>query len=517
MKPTIPSIIKYLQENWLPIITIIFVALIVWHKIPSQVPNGEGYFYFARTNAIDYKYFFTRSLLNEYSLLAKIYFAILMPVFKNNLISYMVFQLATMLMVYQTLYFVIVKITKDKIMSFLTTLFFLANYVGSLTMLGIGSYHRFVQRVPNLIPVFISFYFLTKYLEKRKTKYLFLLLILYTISIVLSHYNVFLLPIFAIYPFVYALINKRGKLLIRAFSLSLFFVLSSILLTRGDSLSRPNDSIFEFIKKTPQLTEMVLYQVSAVTFPQKLTIYLSKLHSPPIPYPYLATQKTIIIFMLIIFTIAILRGRKYPKIFPLFLTFVISFFILSLMMLYAYNTNPNPLKFFGEDRMYFVHSILIAFIWATLLKFFFGRNKIIYKATALLIGAIFLITNISLIREDMNRYQYRSNIYKSFINYIKNLSPSFNDKTVIVAPADLIRSTDDFIRKYYNLDKATFVVLENGWRELVAKTKADKKNVFVLDYKYNYDSKNDIDSLSVTIVDKSADFRLGKKAEPIIR
>ena len=517
MKPAISSIIKYLQENWLPIITIIFVALTVWHKIPSQVPNGEGYCYFAQSNTIDYKHFFTHSLLNEYGLLAKIYFSILMPVFKNNLISYMVFQLVTMLIVYQTLYFVIVKITKDKIMSFLTTLFFLANYVGSFTMLGIGNYHRFVQRVPNLIPVFISFYYLVKYLEKRKTKHLFLLLILYTISIFLSHYNVFLLPIFAIYPFLHALINKRGKLLISAFFLSLFFVLSSILLTRGDSLSRPNDSPLTFIKNTPRLSEMVLYQVPAVAFPQQLTRYLSKHSSPPIPFPYLRTQEYVLIFVIALFALACLKGQKYPKLLSLYLTFVLSLFILSFMIMYAYDSYPNPLKFFDEDRIYFVHSILIGFIWAALVKFFFGENKKLYKTVAFLIMIAFLTHNTPFIWKGMDKYQYRSNMYQRFIDFIKGHTSSFNEQTVIIAPPDLIRTTEPFIRRYYKLQNNTFFVLENDWINLVRKTKVDKKNVFVLDYKYSYDSKNDIDPLSVTIVDKSADFRSNKKIVPFVK
>jgi hypothetical protein len=157
-----PIIKKYFLENWLPITAITLITFIVWHKILGQVPAAESYVYFDPTNLTDFKRITLSSFLGNISVLSHIIFHTLIPLFKDNLSYYMAFQLLMMLLVYQTFYFVIVKITKDKYLSFLAAIFFAANYVGSLNMLGIGNYQRFIQRVPGLPLIFISFFFLAK-------------------------------------------------------------------------------------------------------------------------------------------------------------------------------------------------------------------------------------------------------------------------------------------------------------------------------------------------------------------
>lgn len=511
------SIKKYFQENWLSTSLITLITFAVWYKILNIVPSD--YAYFGPLDVSDFKHFSINSLLSNASFLSQsIYFA-LVPLFKDRIILYMSSQLIIMLLVYQTYYFITVKITKDKYLSFLATIFFVANYVGSFTMFGTGNNQRFVQRIPNLPLIFISFYFLTRYLEISKKINLFLSSAFFAISVILAHFSILFLPIFAVYPFIYFLFNKRKSIVVKLILIPLLFVILSIILTRGDSLTRPNDSPLTFIKETPNVAQAVLYQISSVSFPQQLTIYLSKHVSllPLIPYPYLQTQNYVLIFIAIVSFLAFVKGRKYPKLLPLYATLLLSMPILSFLIIYAYNLEPNPAKFFDEDRIYFFHSILIAFIWAAWIKFFFGRKKILYIVVSLLAVGIFLFDNTSLIWKGIDRYQYRSNMYKAFIGYTKDLSPSFNDKTVIVAPPDLIRTTDPFIREFYNLEKATFIPLENGWTKLVNKTKADKKDIFVLDYKYGYDTNKDIDPRSVQIVDKSEDFRLGKNIENFVK
>ena len=66
--------------------------------------------------------------------------------------------------------------------------------------------------------------------------------------------------------------------------------------------------------------------------------------------------------------------------------------------------------------------------------------------------SIFLFENISLIWKGIDRYQYRSNMYRAFIGFTKTHSLSFSDKTVVISPPDMIRTTDPFIRRFYNLD-----------------------------------------------------------------
>ena len=508
---------KYLLENWLPVTAITLITFIVWHKLLGQVPAAESYVYFEPANLTLFKNMTFSSFSRNISPLSHMIFLTLIPLLKDNLTYYMIFQLLVMLLVYQTFYFIVVKITKDKYLSFLAAIFFAANYVGSLNMLGIGNYQRFIQRVPGLPPILISFFLLSKYLKGGKIKYLCFSLILYVVSILLAHFNTLLLPLFLVYPFIYLLLNKDKYVFTKSIIISLLFMSFSVLLARQDPLSRPNDSPITFIQETPDIVKMVLYQISSTAFPQQLTVYLSKLFSPPVLHPYLQTQNLVLIFIAILSIIAFFKGRKYSKILPLYVASCFSLLILSFVIVYAYKAKPNPLELFNEDRIYFLHTIPVAIIWGAMVKFFFGRNKKVYRRAVIIIGLVFLIHNSSLIWKRMDKYQYRSNKYKVFFEYTKALAPRFNHETVIVSPPDLIRTADPIVRRYYNLNEATFILLEDGWEELVAETKADKENVFVLDYEYRYNSKRGIDPLSVKIVDKSEDFRLNKKIEAFVK
>ncbi|KKR10297.1 MAG: hypothetical protein A3D24_02505 [Candidatus Blackburnbacteria bacterium RIFCSPHIGHO2_02_FULL_39_13] len=505
---------KYLQENWLLVSLITITAIIVWFKILNIVPSD--YAYFGPLDVSDINYFSINSILSNAGFFSQLIYFALVPLFRDRIALYMAFQLIVMIMVFQTYYLVIVKITKDKYLSFLATVFFMANYVGTFTMFGTGNNQRFVQRIPNLPLIFVSFYYLTNYLESNKKIKLLLSYILFIASVVLAHFSILFLPIFAVYPFVYFLLNRPKSVTFKSILLiPLFFAMISILLTRGDSLTRPNESPLSFIKETP--IQAVLYQISSVSFPQQLTVYISKHLSPPIPYPYLQTQNFVLVVIAIIFLVALLRGGKHIRSLPLYVTFLLSLPILSFFVIYAYNLDPNPIKFFDEDRIYFFHTILIAFIWAACIKFFFGKNKTAYALVSILIAGIFLFENISLIWKGIDRYQYRSNMYRAFIGFTKTHSLSFSDKTVVISPPDMIRTTDPFIRRFYNLDRATFIALEDGWVKQVADTKADKKDVYVLDYRYGYNANNDIDPHSVQIIDKSEDFRTGKDINQFVK
>lgn len=505
---------KYLKDNWFPISIITILTFIVWYKILNIVPGEYAYFGPLDVN----KYYFSfKAITSNASFLSQLIYYILLPIFKDQIYYYMFFQLLIMLLIYQVYYFVLLKITKDKGVSLMATIFFLANHVGSFTMFGTGNNQRFIQRIPNLPLIFISFYFLTKYLKLNKIKHLIISVVIYVISLLFAHFSVLFLPILIIYPFIYLFLNRQKYFIFKSIIISFIFLTASILLTRGDSFTRPNYPPLQYIKDTPNVIQMVLYQISSTSFPQQLTVFLSKLPFFQIPYPYLKMQNYVLILLGLLSLIALIKAKKYPKILPLYVTFCLSLFLLSFMIIYAYGSDPDPTKFFDEDRIYFFHSIFIALIWATWIKLFFGKKEILYKTATFLVTLAFLIQNTSLIWKGIDKYQYRSNMYSRYIEYIKDHASTFNEQTVIVAPPDLIRTTEPFVRRFYKLDKATFINLENDWEKNVSKIKVDKKNIFVLDYMYSYDSRGDIDPLLVTIVDKSEDFRSNKKIIPFIK
>lgn len=157
----------FLENHLLPISIIISLTFFIWHKILGQTFLGEGYFYFDKLRismSLDIKSLFV------YDNFAKIFFNIVIPIFRDNLFWYQFTALFLSAVLYISLYFILYKITKNKILSLTSAILFSANFIGSYEMLADGNYDRFVERVPNIIPAVFSFYFLFKYCKSKKIK-----------------------------------------------------------------------------------------------------------------------------------------------------------------------------------------------------------------------------------------------------------------------------------------------------------------------------------------------------------
>ncbi|GEM_PF-4831292 len=490
--------IKLIKKN-LPFIVILFVTFLVWHKVIVNFPTGEGYYYFAPTNNLNFKSLTIPLVLRTLDLFAQLTFTILIPIFRDNIHFYMYFQFFIITATYLTFYLVINKVFKDKIMALTSTIFFMANYVGQYTMIGQGDYQRFIQRVPNLIPTLISLLFLFYFLKKKNKKYLLYSFCFYLLSVVFSHYTTFFLPLFFFLPIFYYLTTRKIKLT-TALVISVIFTAATFLIIHSDPLSRPHYSILKFAATTPNLTKMVLYQISMTGFPIQFTKFIADHQTPASPYPYTNILPEILFIVGIYLYASFWKVRKNKEILSIYLTLIASLVALSFMLMYAYDTIPNPLTNFGEDRLYFVHSIFFAIIWGIIIKTFLEhRKKNTYIFSASFIIFLFLVQNIPFIWSDVQRAYVHSVIAEKFLNTIKTLSPSLNKNSVIVLSSELM-TTANVPSRFYNIDNKNLLLLSGDWKSQVRAITTDPRNVYIFDSSYSYDKNGYPDINSVKIL-----------------
>ena len=143
---------------------IIFIlTFIVWGVVLKQVPAGEGYTYFSPIYVFWPKGGYVSVVAHDNS--AKLIFDLAEPIFGTNLFLYMLLEVSLLGGLFVAFYFFVLYISKDGNLSFLATVFFLANYTGLFDMVAAGEYQRFSQRVPIIVFIFVAFYFLISYLR----------------------------------------------------------------------------------------------------------------------------------------------------------------------------------------------------------------------------------------------------------------------------------------------------------------------------------------------------------------
>src|SRR5260221_296202 len=138
-------------------------------------------------------------------------------------------------------------------------------------------------------------------------------------------------------------------------SLGIFTIANSHPLTKT-----ANYSISQFNKRTHSLREMILYQIPVSGFQVQFPSLLAKHQIPPIQIPYIPLLFPIFILIGIFLYLGYLKIKRNKDTLVIYLTIILSLFPISFLTMYAYNAIPNPLINFGEDRIYFIHSILFA-------------------------------------------------------------------------------------------------------------------------------------------------------------
>ncbi len=499
-------IFLYYQNKYLAILSIIFLTFLAWHKVLNQVFQGEGYMYFDPAQQfIDWHGLYG---IWKYNNLARGLFDVFMPIFKDNIQSYQILMIVLMDGVYLSLYFVLEKITNSKIIAWATALFFALNYSASFTLLGIGNYQRFAERVPLFIPLVFSFYFLYLSFTKKSLLNYFLSLGLYSLAVFLGHFASLLLPLFFIFPFIELIDHKRSKkeIILRLLSAGLFVIVTSQIISHSDQPA--SSGLINFLLHEPNLIERTFYQIPMFMVPLDAFPLINKLFFDPHlhePYTLLVHYATII--CLGIYLIGFFLVFKNSR--HLIVLFLTSFIAMVLcMFLYIYiDPRLNVLKNFGQDRYYFIPSLLAAISWAIILNSV-SKKIVISRILTFLAVSAFVIYNTNTIWSNIDKIQYQSVELKRFIDYTISLSPQFNDQTILVTPSYLQWALP--IITEFHSPKGLTVVGTDQWQN---KLWPVKDNVFVIDYEFDKGIDKTTHPYAGHVVDFTQNYRKGEKIQ----
>lgn len=496
------------SKSLLPIILIFGLTFVVWHKVLGQTFLGEAYMYFPPSQNFFVNKIGFFDILKSYNNFARIMFDIFPPIFKDNLQLYLLLQLIITATLCSSLYWVLYKISKNRILGFSAAIFFLSNFTGSFEMMAEGTYQRFAERVTGLIPVIFAFYFLDKFYKKEKKYHLFVIsTILFALGILMGHYTTFLLPFFVLYPMAQFIYNKKTK---KSFLINSFIILSFIFvnyyITKGSN-QKQNGNIIEFLTQEDNLIERFLLQIPVITIPPGIIKSLSQFYPHLLPVPYIPILRILLFPTITLYLVGLFLVRKQNKgLKILYLTVFLG--MLSEMLLYMYvDRRLNVLVNFGESRFFYITSMFAAISWAIIIAAAFAKKESTYKIAAFLILTSYLIYNSSVIWKKIDAIQYKSEMMKRYISYIKQISPQFNENTVIIVPVHILWP-DSMIKLYYGNPKMTITGYFDGWEDNFR----DRKNdVFVFDYDYEITEKREFDPQKGHVVDLTAKYRKGEK------
>lgn len=505
------SIFKKYHTHLVPILVIGLCTLFVWYKILNQTLLGEGYHYFDH----GHRRFDTINTFFASDTFPKLLFEFLPNIFMDNILLYIILQLLVMISLYTTLYLTIYKITKSKLIGISSSIFFLASYIGSFTMMGTGAYDRFMERVPNLIILLLSFYLLDKFFKTRVNKVLLISYLLFFLGNFLAHHSIFLVPIFLLLPFGYYIANisnkKKSKLsLIKAGLISSLFFVTTLIINSFETL-KPTRGFLEFISTDSTLLKKIFYQIPILFIPKDLISFIGKISGDSTPFAQTSGMLLLPILIVLILGIFLVKKRLAHSL-PLYLATLLSLPVTSFLNIYAYDSSPNPLKNFGEDRIYFISSICSSIVLALLLKSFFKKATDAYKIASVIILICYISYNSQLIWKNIDLAQYKSEAMKRYLVKVDHLSPQFKEKVIIVAPPEF-QWPIALIRLKYNNQNIEFMAFHTGWEKEINLN--DKSAVFVLDYDYELLPGQNYDPNKGKFIDKTEEFRSGKEVIPI--
>ncbi len=504
MKRYLSMVCELFFEHKVAILLITAITLVVWHKVVFQIPIGEGYYYFGLRQNI-FLSTLTLDNLKAFDFFAQLIFPFLIALFKDQIVYYMCFQLIVFLLVYYCYYFSLLVITKNKLLSISATVFFIASYVGSFTMVGTANYQRFIQRVPNLVPLLVSIVFFVLFLKSRKLKFFVYSYILFFLSLFLARFSIFLLPVFILYPIVDYFFSDHDQKHILNLALPLPFMATSYVFSFF-SILKPSVGVITFALTHPQVIEKTLYQLPSILVPYDLVIFIAKHTSPPLFYPYTHLLEVSLMVVGVILLISLIKfPKKHSTLFKLYLVSIFTLLSVSFFNMYSYDGNPSPLSNFGEDRIYFIPSIFASIIWAVLIWLCFNNNPRRYKVVSSVLITLYLFLNVNQIWPKMEQIQYVSTEMRNFINYVKIMPDS---QQALIAPSHLAWP-GLFVNRFYKGKDFIIDTGYDGWEERLKNI--DRENISVIDYNFEGSNSDVSRSAQGKVIDLTEDFRRTKQ------
>lgn len=475
------------------ILLIATITAFVWKGVINQTIEGEGYYYFSSHTAPNF--------LLQFDNFPKFATFVIEKLFGGNVEPYMWVLFITIILVNISIYLFVKGITKSRAVAFLSALYAGVQYKSSFQLYARGHFQWFLQRVPEIFPVFASLFFLNKFVDNKKVKFYLLSFLFFALGLFMSHYSTFFIFFYPGFLITSAILKRKGlgdRLSLIA--LSLPFIIFNYLIVKfsslGNAVIRGGESFFVFLQTGFDIVHKVLYQLVAVTTPFAFLKFLAEKYKFTFQLLIPKLFIPVIAFYLLTF---LYFWRKKIKYFNFLLGILIV--LLGHLFLVVFIGRLNVYNEVEEGRYYFLPGIYIGIIISTLAYYLFIHNKRgILKILGIAIVAALMtmkvVTNYKFINKKMTDRQpyYTSN--KLMLKTLSENKYKFKNSYVFV-PSPPGPNSIDFLRKYYGSDGTKFVFLDVNWKQKIPKD-TDPLKLFVFTYSETKPAK---------ILDKSEEYR----------
>lgn len=474
---------KY-KKHLLPIVILLTLGFIAWHKILNQVIMGEGGFY----NYI-HGFFFGTGFF-PYSLFrhdagARIIYDIVRVLFGDNVLPLQYIMLIGLLCLSVVFYAVVFEITKSKVVAFVSGILFTVNFSTVFEMIAIGNVQFFAQRVLQLIPEGLSFFFFVRFIRTKNIFHAISSLFLYIVAVLTAHYAFFFTPLYFSYAIALLFRYPRtsvhwahvGFMLMLYVAISLLIMQLSIKIGRGSVVQTVN--LFTFLsRESPVIPYQVFRQLTILTVPD--LIIRSSMRQWNLPYDQVIQRYFVPVFLSYLSMLFIVwkRQKQWRAAIVMCLLFLPTVFILNLFM-----RGDEVTKIYTSSRYLHVASIGFSLFWGIAASTFLVKSQRSRLIVSLLL-LLWTTYNIRAIWTEIDKEMYLHDAVKTSLQYVKKLSSTLSDDSIVVTPSVLGYYGTYFFDIFYGREQIKFTPYYSDWPNEMPRP-FDPSKDFIIDYDYS--------------------------------
>lgn len=413
---------------------VVLFTFFIWYRLLGQAFVGEGATYLVEPYASQLGGYL--EIFKRYDVQALLFFRAFGNIARDNMRFYMGALLLGITLVSCGLFMWVREATKSALAGIISSMLFIANFVGSFEILAIGVYPYFIQRVPNFALALISLVFLSKFLSTRKKKYYLLSFLFYAMGAFLAHYTLLILPTLCLYVAIYVLFEEAFSIKRCFYGLIyiLPFVVWSYFLYHIEPKLVRIEGLYQLINTTPQLLLNVLSKLTIMTFPQEVIMFLSNAifgMSLGRVETFLEAIKNISYLVGALYTMVaffvIFKYKKYRSF------MLVVFFSIPISLIMALFLRESIIYETSSSRYLYFPSMVVSIFWGLIFYLMIRKNFIIK-----ILISIFLIYYIlferKLIMRSFDEVQPKHDSIHSTISFLKTEYKNFPENSVVVFP-----------------------------------------------------------------------------------
>ena len=453
-------------------IFVLGLTFLVWYKVLNLAFLGESAVYFQPTYREIVKGGFT-SYWNRHDVFALFFFYYLGDLIKDNFQIYYLILLFLYALVNYALYLLVWITTKSHKTAIFTIIIFVVNYFGSFELLGMGfNYPTFLQRVATLSILLSSMIFLHFYHTKKLSKFYFVSIVLYIISLFLAHFNLVLLPLFLIQIILHETSLKFRSIINIILKCLPYLLISYILISRQTITGASNQNLFLFAVSRPTMFRDIMHVMTITSVPKNILIFVASVVK-------ISLDKSYSLMGIVISSVFILIGLKEKKL--LFWSVLFSIPIVIIVLIYI--NGSAFVNQFDTSRYFYIPSMLVSIIMGICLVRVIRSGRF-GKLAGLIVLTLLITYNIARIDRGFDAYQEHDDIVNNTFKYVsQKLDYPTSQKNLVLVSERVGRYNAYLLTRVYGKNNFVFVPENTPGYEKILKNSRDFDKIIRLEYK----------------------------------